>query len=79
MHAFIIDWSSEEKKHLAHELSDVLIYLVRLSEKCHIDLPQEVLEKMKLNEQKYPADLVRGSSKKYTEYKLQTTASQKTS
>ena len=30
------DWSEEEKKNLAHELSDVLIYLVRLAERCHI-------------------------------------------
>ncbi|XP_031557340.1 dCTP pyrophosphatase 1-like [Actinia tenebrosa] len=63
------DWSGQEKKHLGQELSDVLIYLVRLAEKCHVDLPKEVLAKISLNEQKYPADMVRGSSKKYTEYK----------
>jgi len=59
----------EEKRQLGQELSDVLIYLVRLADKCHVDLPKEVLAKLKLNAQKYPADLVRGSSKKYTEYK----------
>ena len=66
---FLIDWSPKEKQHLAQELSDVLIYLVRLAEKCHIDLPKEVVAKMALNSMKYPAHLVKGSSKKYTEYK----------
>ncbi|KAL9981824.1 hypothetical protein ACROYT_G010580 [Oculina patagonica] len=63
------DWSPKEKHHLAQELSDVLVYLVRLAEKCHVDLPQEVVAKIAVNSKKYPADLVKGSSKKYTEYK----------
>ncbi|KAK6324769.1 hypothetical protein J4Q44_G00041110 [Coregonus suidteri] len=61
-------WTDSERDHLAHELSDVLIYLVELAEKCHIDLPQAVLRKMALNRLKYPASKVRGSAKKYTEY-----------
>ena len=32
------------------------------------DLLEVVEEKIKLNEEKYPADKVRGSSKKYSEY-----------
>ena len=63
------DWSSEDKKNLRHELADVFLYLVRLSEQCGVDLPQAVLEKIALNEKKYPAEMVRGSSKKYYEYK----------
>lgn len=59
----------EEKHHLGQELSDVLIYLVRLAEKCRVDLPKEVVAKMALNTMKYPAHIVKGSSKKYTEYK----------
>ncbi|KAL1023734.1 hypothetical protein UPYG_G00045350 [Umbra pygmaea] len=62
------DWTDSEREHLAHELSDVLIYLVELAEKCHIDLPQAVLRKMALNRLKYPASKVHGSAKKYTEY-----------
>ena len=72
--------SEEEKVHLGEELSDVLIYLIRLAgisfhasfliliDRCDIDLPQAVLRKLKLNEKKYPAEKVRGSSKKYNEY-----------
>ncbi|KAM4594624.1 glutamyl-tRNA(Gln) amidotransferase subunit B, mitochondrial [Fundulus diaphanus] len=63
------DWSESEREQLAHELSDVLIYLVELAEKCRVDLPQAVLRKMALNRLKYPASKVHGSAKKYTEYK----------
>ncbi|XP_051939665.1 glutamyl-tRNA(Gln) amidotransferase subunit B, mitochondrial [Hippocampus zosterae] len=63
------DWSDSEREQLAHELSDVFIYLVELAEKCRVDLPQAVLRKMALNRLKYPASKVQGSAKKYTEYK----------
>lgn len=63
------DWTESEREQLAQELSDVLIYLVELAEKCHVDLPQAVLRKMALNRLKYPASKVHGSAKKYTEYK----------
>ncbi|XP_042341415.1 glutamyl-tRNA(Gln) amidotransferase subunit B, mitochondrial [Plectropomus leopardus] len=62
------DWTESEREQLAHELSDVMIYLVELAEKCHVDLPQAVLRKMALNRLKYPASKVHGSAKKYTEY-----------
>ncbi|XP_061586777.1 glutamyl-tRNA(Gln) amidotransferase subunit B, mitochondrial [Cololabis saira] len=61
-------WSGDEREHLAHELSDVMIYLLELAEKCRVDLPQAVLRKMALNRLKYPASKVHGSAKKYTEY-----------
>ena len=51
-----------------HEMADVLVYLVRLADKLDVDLFQAVLEKMALNRAKYPADKVRGDSRKYTEY-----------
>uniref|UniRef100_UPI0037E77FE0 glutamyl-tRNA(Gln) amidotransferase subunit B, mitochondrial n=1 Tax=Semicossyphus pulcher TaxID=241346 RepID=UPI0037E77FE0 len=63
------DWTESEREQLAQELSDVLIYLVELAEKCRVDLPQAVLRKMALNRLKYPASKVHGSAKKYTEYK----------
>uniref|UniRef100_A0A3Q3W5E9 dCTP pyrophosphatase 1 n=1 Tax=Mola mola TaxID=94237 RepID=A0A3Q3W5E9_MOLML len=62
------DWTESERENLAHELSDVLIYLLELAEKCHVDLPQAVLRKMVQNRRKYPASKVHGSAKKYTEY-----------
>ncbi|KAK6238812.1 hypothetical protein QUC31_004281 [Theobroma cacao] len=54
------DWKEEEKVHLGEELSDVLLYLVRLSDICGIDLAKAALRKVELNAIKYPA------SKNYT-------------
>ncbi|XP_062505202.1 dCTP pyrophosphatase 1-like [Corticium candelabrum] len=62
------DFSAEEREHVGEELSDVLLYLIRLAEKCQVDLPQAAIRKIKLNSEKYPAERVHGSSKKYTEY-----------
>lgn len=50
------------------ELADILIYLVRISDKLEINLYDSVERKLLINEKKYPADKVRGSAKKYTEY-----------
>jgi len=50
------------------EMADIFIYLVRLSDKFNIDLLKAADKKLKHNEEKYPADKVRGSAKKYTEY-----------
>ena len=59
----------ETKRHaVAQEMADVLIYLVRLADKLDVDLYQAATDKMALNEQRYPADLVRGSAAKYDEY-----------
>ncbi|OMO55672.1 NTP pyrophosphohydrolase MazG, putative catalytic core [Corchorus capsularis] len=49
------DWKEEEKVHLGEELSDVLLYLVRLSDICGIDLGKAALRKVELNAIKYPA------------------------
>ena len=40
------------------ELSDVLAYLVRLADRCHVDLASAYQAKMKKNAVKYPAKLV---------------------
>eukprot|EP00743_Colponemidia_sp_Colp-15_P006349 GILK01006833.1.p1 GENE.GILK01006833.1~~GILK01006833.1.p1 ORF type:complete len:246 (-),score=34.79 GILK01006833.1:276-983(-) len=62
-------WSAEERQNLGDELSDVLLYLVRLADRCEIDLPAAVQRKMQKNAEKYPAALVKGSSKKYNTYR----------
>lgn len=48
------EWKEEEKEHLGEELSDVLLYLVRLSDICGIDLAKAALRKLDLNAIKYP-------------------------
>jgi dCTP diphosphatase len=61
-------WSEADKIHLGEELSDVLLYLIRLSDTAGIDLPAAALRKMEKNAAKYPAELCRGKSDKYTAY-----------
>lgn len=63
-----MELSDDKLQEVAYELADVFIYCVRLADKLGVDLAKVVDEKIILNEKKYPADKVRGSSKKYTEY-----------
>jgi NTP pyrophosphatase (non-canonical NTP hydrolase) len=56
------------QQEVGEELADCLLYLVRLSDRLGVDLRAAALEKLDKNAAKYPADQVRGSSKKYTEY-----------
>jgi NTP pyrophosphatase (non-canonical NTP hydrolase) len=60
--------SEDKRQQVAYEVADVFIFTMRLSQRLGIDLAAVVDEKIKINEQKYPADKVRGSAKKYTEY-----------
>ncbi|XP_034673416.1 dCTP pyrophosphatase 1-like [Vitis riparia] len=48
------DWKEEEKQYLRKEVSDVLLYLVRLSDICGIDLGKAALRKVDPNAIKYP-------------------------
>jgi NTP pyrophosphatase (non-canonical NTP hydrolase) len=52
---------------VADELADVFLYLLMLSDKLGIDLIQAARSKLSANARKYPVDLARGSSRKYTE------------
>lgn len=63
------DLSGAKRQEVAMELADILIYLVRLSDKLDIDLIDACTRKIELNQERYPAGTVRGSSKKYNEYK----------
>ena len=72
--------SEEEKVHLGEELSDVLIYLIRLAgilfqayflifiDRCDIDLPQATLRKLELNKKVLKEKQEVSAVKKYNEY-----------
>jgi NTP pyrophosphatase (non-canonical NTP hydrolase) len=49
------------------ELADVLLYLIRLSDRVGVDLLAAARDKLVINAQKYPLELAKGSAKKYTE------------
>ncbi|XP_078433403.1 uncharacterized protein LOC144704752 [Wolffia australiana] len=57
-------WTDDEKEHLGDEISDVLLYLVRLGDVCGVDLGRAALRKLELNAAKYPVALSKGSSRK---------------
>ena len=48
------NWDESDKEHLAEELSDVLLYLIRLADICGIDLGEAALKKIVKNAIKYP-------------------------
>ncbi|MEV5544400.1 nucleotide pyrophosphohydrolase [Saccharopolyspora shandongensis] len=52
---------------LSDEVADVMLYLLRFSDVCGIDLVAAAAAKVERNEQRYPADLARGTAAKYTE------------
>lgn len=60
---------NEKKQQVSEELVDVFLYTLRICQQLDVDLPREIDKKMQKNAQKYPADLVRGSAKKYYDYK----------
>ena len=63
----VSSWLEEpdNRETLGLELADVFSYLLRLSDVCGIDLDAALIQKMTINEQRYPAALAIGSSKKY--------------
>lgn len=72
----IFQWLTEEQSReiinngkemslIKEEIADVLIYLVRLADKLHLDIEKAVLEKIALNEKKYPVKLAKDNATKY--------------
>lgn len=67
----VFQWTDKEKSmdKVREELADVIMYCTLMADHYHLDIDEIVNVKLDANEKKYPADLVRGSSKKYNEYK----------
>ncbi|MCG6943609.1 MAG: nucleotide pyrophosphohydrolase [Thiohalocapsa sp.] len=60
--------SPEKRRDVAHELADILSYLLRLAERLDIDLIAATDEKIAINERRYPADKVRGDARRACDY-----------
>ena len=58
----------EKLAEVREEIGDVMIYLTELADKLGIDPVEAAEAKVAINEQKYPAELVKGKASKYTEY-----------
>jgi dCTP diphosphatase len=70
-------WLTEEQSYrlppekldeVAMEMADILIFLVRCAERLDIDLVAAANRKIAVNEQRYPADKVRGDARRAAEY-----------
>jgi dCTP diphosphatase len=59
--------ASEKREAVAAEMADVLLYLVQLASSLNVDLREAALRKIKSNDQRYPAERARGSSRKHDE------------
>jgi len=59
---------SDTLDEVADEIADIQVYLIRLADKLGVDIVAATEAKIEKNAAKYPADKVRGQSKKYTKY-----------
>ena len=59
---------AETREKVEQEIADVHIYLAALADRLGVEIGPAVARKMVLNAGKYPADQVRGSARKYSEY-----------
>jgi NTP pyrophosphatase (non-canonical NTP hydrolase) len=73
----LFQWDSEEamttmptspleKRRQEDELADVMIYLLRLTDKLGIDLEGAVARKLEINAEKYPVSLAKGNAIKHS-------------
>lgn len=63
-------WKSPEDakpEKIREELADVLNYAFQMADKYNLDIKEIMLDKLKRNAEKYPADKARGTAKKYNE------------
>jgi dCTP diphosphatase len=60
--------SRKKRTELQDEIGDVLNYILRLSDKLHIDPLAAASDKLRKNAGKYPVHKAKGSAKKYTEF-----------
>ena len=59
---------TDDLEKVGEEIADVMAYCQMLCHRLNLDPEMIIRDKMKKNALKYPADKVRGSSKKYNEY-----------
>jgi len=63
---------SPEKENVANQMGEVFLQLFTIARVCGIDLCTSILKKVELNGRKYPVELCKGKSGKYTSYSKHT-------
>lgn len=72
----IFQWLTEEQsktvagnekdlQDIREEMADIFIYLARLADKLGVDLERAVIDKIALNEKRYPVELSKNNATKY--------------
>ncbi len=75
----IFQWMTEQEstqaknepeliEQVSHELADIILYAIRMADLLSINLNASIQGKIAINNEKYPADRVKGSAKKYNQY-----------
>jgi NTP pyrophosphatase (non-canonical NTP hydrolase) len=68
VHGNVGELGSEKFTAIRYEMADVFAYLILLADKLDVNLVESLKEKIEINKLKYPAEKVRGSMKKSTDY-----------
>lgn len=69
----VFQWSGsdieckEKKDRIKEELADVLNYCILMADVCGFNMDEIIQEKIKRNNEKYPVEKAKDSSKKYNE------------
>lgn len=59
--------AAEKKQEISEELADIFIFSLLFAHETGINMETAILEKIKLNDKKYPVEKSKGTSKKYKE------------
>lgn len=71
-------WSGEyDTEALSDEIADVMCYCIMLADKAGLDMEKEIRRKIAKNAEKYPAEICRGKSDKYTQLEAYRNAGKK--
>jgi NTP pyrophosphatase (non-canonical NTP hydrolase) len=63
----VIKRDPESRKRVKEELGDILIYALNMCHSFGFDPSEAILEKLGINEKKYPVEKAKGNAKKYNE------------
>ncbi len=58
----------EMRRRGKEELGDILIYALTMAHEFTFNPTDIILQKIQINDEKYPAEMVKGKSDKYTDY-----------
>jgi NTP pyrophosphatase (non-canonical NTP hydrolase) len=61
--------SKDKKEHAKQEIADIAVYLIRMCMTLDVNLEEAIIEKMKLNEKKYPLRDENGNKIEYGQKK----------